>query len=68
MGWGEVDPGGEVDMRPHRVAPGQTACGSAVCPEVAHHWQVYGEVHPGDVEEDRTEKLAGEHAPVELGR
>ena len=36
-------------------------------PEVAHHEQVRGQVHAGDVEEDRAEDLVGECPPVELG-
>ena len=36
-------------------------------PEVAHHGQVRGQVHAGDVEEDRAEDLVGECPPVELG-
>jgi hypothetical protein len=58
MSWGEVDPGGEVDMRPHRVAPVQTRLRQRRLPRTRTSWWVYGEVHPGDVEEDRTEKLA----------
>ena len=55
-------------MRPQRAAPVQTGVQQHHLPEVAPHRQVYGEVYSGDVEEDRVEKLVGEHAPVEFDR
>ena len=66
-GAADFDPGGEVDMRPQRVAPVQTGEQQHLLPEVAPHQRVHREVHPGDVDEDRPEKLAGDRAPVELG-
>jgi hypothetical protein len=49
------------------LRPVQSAVQKDRLPEVTHHRRVYREVHPGDVDEDRPEKLAGDRAPVELG-
>lgn len=58
----------QAQVRMQRVTPVTTGAEKHRLPEVTHGRQVGIEVHPGDVDEQRAEKVIPEREGIEIGQ